>query len=76
MPYDHNQYVIVRGYRRGESSLNELEYDRREPHLRRHGPDPCYIFFARFVNEADILNMSEALAFIALPTFLEEPAER
>ena len=41
------------------------------------GNDPIKIFdfLTRFVNEADMLNMSEAQAFIALPTFLADPAE-
>ena len=41
------------------------------------GSDPIKIFdfLTRFVNEADILAMSEAQAFIALPTFLADPAE-
>ena len=41
------------------------------------GSDPIKIFdfLTRFVNEADILAMSEAQVFIALPTFLADPAE-
>lgn len=42
------------------------------------GKDPIHVFafFAHFLNEADMRNMSEAHEFIALPTFLEEPAEK
>ena len=48
--------------------------------LEKHifdGTDPIRIFdfLSRFVNEADMLSMSEAQAFIALPMFLEDPAE-
>ena len=48
--------------------------------LKNHtfdGNDPIKIFdfLSRFVNEADMLNMSEAQAFIALPIFLADPAE-
>ena len=41
------------------------------------GTDPIRVFdfLARYVNEADMLDMTEAQAFIALPTFLSEPAE-
>ena len=41
------------------------------------GNDPIRVFdfLTRFVNESDMLNMSEAQSFIALPMFLEEPAE-
>ena len=41
------------------------------------GSDPIKIFdlLTRFVNEADMLAMSEAQAFIALPTFLADTAE-
>ena len=42
-----------------------------------YGSDPIKIFdfLTRFVNEANILAMSEAQAFIALQTFLDDPAE-
>ena len=48
--------------------MNQLTFD---------GSDPIKIFdfLTRFVNDADILAMSEAQAFIALPTFLADPAE-
>lgn len=42
-----------------------------------NGNDPIKIFdsLTRFINEVDMLQMSEAQAFIAIPTFLAEPAE-
>ena len=48
--------------------------------MKKHtfdGSDPIKIFdfLTRFVNEADMLSMSEAQAFIALPNFLADPAE-
>jgi len=48
--------------------------------MKKHtfdGSDPIKIFdfLTRFVNEADMLAMSEAQAFIALPSFLADPAE-
>ena len=41
------------------------------------GDDPIMIFdfLTRFVNEADMLNMSEAQAFVARPAFLKSDAE-
>lgn len=38
-------------------------------------PIRIFDFLTRFVNEADILNISEGQAFVALPTFLVGPAE-
>lgn len=47
--------------------------------LKNHtfdGTDPIHVFdfLAPFVSKADMLNMSKAQAFIALPDFLDEPA--
>ena len=41
------------------------------------GSDPRknFGFLSRFVNETDMLRMSEAKAFIALPTFMSDPVE-
>ena len=53
---------------------------RMDTSLQRHrfsGGDPVLIleFLRRFVQEADILGMSEAQAFLALPKFLDGTAE-
>lgn len=48
--------------------------------LKNHlfnGNDPINIFdlLTRFVNESDMLNVSQAQASIAIPTFLADPME-
>lgn len=49
-------------------------------HIKNHLFDgnkfnKSFDFLTRFVNKVDISNMTEALAFIALPTFLADPAD-
>lgn len=55
-------------------------YQEREPNNEKHvfyGEIPINIFdfLTHFVNEADMLNISDELAFLYLPKFLADRAE-
>ena len=69
LPQKMSEAYVKRYVKRIEYNLKKFRFD---------GTDPIKIltFLAKFVEEADILRMSEAQAFIALPTFLSGQAQQ
>ena len=55
--------------------LNKMKLTMSKHKFDGNDPIRVFDFLSRFVNESEMLNMSEAQAFVALPMFLKEPAE-
>lgn len=81
MSYRSYRFMITTGTRSSRATaevcvhIKNLNLTMRKHTFDGTYPIKIFNFLTRFVNKADMLNISEALAFIALKTFLVDPAE-